>query len=375
VNAGNFGRVGNAGNRLRCFTWWRISPLELEWTSKGTSLDLHRFRLLKIFTAALLVLTAAGTAGFHFIEGWNWFDSFYMVVITLSTIGYSEVHTLSQAGREFNIVLIISGVALVFLMIGALTQALLEFELLRVFGKRRMEREVANLKDHYIICGAGRVGNSVARELALKPCPFVIVESDEKSVADLDSKWLVLIGDAASEKTLRDAGIDRATGLVAATTTDATNIYIVLTARGLNPRIKIIARASEERAEKHLKTAGADAVISPYAAAGHRIAQSFLRPHLLDFLDIANDRSGTFEMLIEEVRIMAQSSLVGTTVGSSGIHHNFGIMILAIRHADGNTRYNPEAQEPIGPDDCLIAMGETAQLAKLEDLAAPAARS
>lgn len=320
------------------------------------------------------MLTAAGTVGFHFIEHWSWFDSFYMVVITLSTIGYSEVHTLSQAGREFNIVLIIAGVALVFLMIGALTQALLEFELLRVFGKRRMEREVANLKNHYIICGAGRVGNSVARELSLKPCPFVIVESDEKSVSGLDSKWLVLIGDAASEKTLRDAGIERAAGLVAATTTDATNIYIVLTARGLNPQLKIIARASEERAEKHLKTAGADSVISPYAAAGHRIAQSFLRPHLLDFLDIASDRSGSYQMLIEEIKISPESPLAGTTVGSSGIHHKFGIMILAIRHADGNTRFNPEAPEPIHGNDHLIAMGETPQLAKLETLAA-AARS
>ena len=162
----------------------------------------------------------------------------------------------------------------------------------------------------------------------------------------------------------------RATGLVAATTTDATNIYIVLTARGLNPRLKIIARASEERAEKHLKTAGADAVISPYAAAGHRIAQSFLRPHLLDFLDIASDRSGSYQMLIEEIKISPESPLAGTTVGSSGIHHKFGIMILAIRHADGNTRFNPEAPEPIQGNDHLIAMGETPQLAKLETLAA-----
>jgi voltage-gated potassium channel len=310
--------------------------------------------------------------GFHFIEGWSWFDSFYMVIITLSTIGYQEVHPLSHAGREFNIVLITSGVALVFLMIGALTQALLEFELVRVFGKRRMEREVANLKDHYIICGAGRVGTSVARELALKPCPFVIVESEEKSLAELDPKWLGLVGDAASEKTLRSAGIDRAAGLVAATTTDATNIYIVLTARGLNPRLKIIARASEERAEKHLKTAGADTVISPYAAAGHRIAQSFLRPHLLDFLDIASDRSGHLQMVIEEVRIAAESVLAGATVGSSGIHHKFGIMILAIRRATGETRFNPEAPESIHPGDTLIAMGEPVQLAKLENLAAQA---
>jgi len=235
-----------------------------------------------------------------------------------------------------------------------------------------MEREVANLKNHYIICGAGRVGHSVARQLERKPCPFVIVETDQH-VSELDPKWLVLIGDAASEKILRDAGIERASGLVAATTTDATNIYIVLTARGLNPRLKIIARASEERAEKHLKTAGADTVISPYASAGHRIAQSFLRPHLLDFLDIASDRSGNLQMLIEEIRITPQSPLGGTTVGASGIHHQFGIMILAIRHATGETRFNPEAPEPIHAGDTLIAMGEPAQLAKLESLAASAA--
>src|SRR5215467_6958863 len=334
---------------------------------------MRKFRPLKILTAALLALTFAGTAGFHYIEHWSWFDSFYMVIITLSTIGYQEVHQLSHAGRIFNVALIIAGVALVFLIIGALTQALLEFELRRAFGKRRMEREIAALKNHFIICGAGRVGRSVAAELARKPCPFVIIETAENRATALDPKWPVVIGDAASEKTLRDAGIDRARGLVAAATTDATNIYIVLTARSLNPRLKIIARASEERAEKHLKTAGADTVISPYAAAGHRIAQSFLRPHLLNFFDIASDRSGTFEMVIEEVRIAQRSSLAGTTVGASGIHHNFGIMILAIRHADGGTRFNPEAPEPIQSGDTLIAMGEPAQLAKLENMAAGAA--
>ena len=314
-----------------------------------------------------------GTAGFHYIEHWSWFDSFYMVVITLSTIGYQEVHELSHAGRVFNTALIIAGVALVFLMIGALTQALLEFELVKVFGRRKMEKEVSSLRDHYIICGAGRVGASVARELALKPCGFVVIESNEKSLTGLDPKWLVLVGDAASEKTLRDAGIDRARGLVAATTTDATNIYIVLTARSLNPRLKIIARASEERAEKHLRTAGADVVISPYAAAGHRIAQSFLRPNVLDFLDIATDRSGTLEMLIEEIRVPEGSPLANSTVGGSGIHHQFGIMILAIRRADGQTRFNPAAQDPISAGDCLIAMGELQQLAKLEALAAQSA--
>ena len=318
-------------------------------------------------------MTAAGTAGFHFIEHWSWFDSFYMVITTFTTIGYQEVHPLSHAGRVFNSFLIVSGVGLVFVMIGALTQALLEFELVKLFGKRRMEREVAGLRNHYIICGAGRVGTSVAQELARKPCPFVVIENEAKSVAELDPKWLVMIGDAASEKTLHDAGIHNALGLVAATTTDATNIYIVLTARSLNPNLKIIARASEERAQKHLRTAGADVVISPYAAAGHRIAQSFLRPKVLDFLDIATARNGTFEMIIEEIRVTQGSALAHATVGSSGIHHQFGIMILAIRRADGETRFNPVAQDTLRAGDYLIAMGEPAQLAKLEAIASRSA--
>jgi voltage-gated potassium channel len=293
-----------------------------------------------------------------------------MVVITLSTVGYSEVHPLSFAGRVFDIGLIVAGVALVFLIIGAATQALLEFELGKYFGRRRMEREIASLDRHYIICGAGRVGNSVARELARKPYPFVIVEANQKSLEGLDAQWLTLIGDAASEKTLREAGVERAAGLVAAATTDATNIYIVLTARSLNSGLRIIARASDESAEKYLKAAGADTVISPYAAAGHRIAQSFLRPNVLDFLDIAMDRSGSLQMLIEEIRIAGPSPLASATVGSSGIHHRFGIMILAIRHANGETRFNPAAPEAIRAGDCLIAMGEPAQLVKLEVLAA-----
>jgi voltage-gated potassium channel len=336
---------------------------------------LKRLPALKICGIAVLVLTVVGTAGFHYIEHWSWFDSFYMVVITFSTVGYGEVHPLSYAGRMFDIGLILAGVAIVFLLIGALTQALLEFELGKVFGRRRMEREIANLKDHYIICGAGRVGNSVAVELARKPYPFVIVESNEKSLAELDPKWLAMLGDAASEQTLREAGIERAKGLVAATTTDATNIYIVLTAKSIKPSVKVIARASAERAEKHLKTAGAGLVISPYVAAGHRIAQSFVRPNVVDFLDLATSRSGTPKLLIEEILVAKQSPMAGATIGSSGIHHQFGIMILAIRGDGGDTRFNPHAHDLINAGDHLIAMGEPSQLARLEALAAQTALS
>lgn len=336
---------------------------------------MKRLPAIEICGIAILVLTAVGTAGFHYIEHWSWFDSFYMVVITLSTVGYSEVHPLSKAGQTFDIVLIMVGVALVLLLVGAMTQALLEFELGKVFGKRRMEREIANLKDHYIICGAGRVGSSVALELSRKPYPFVIIESNEKSLADLDPKWCRMVGDAASEKTLREAGIERAKGLVAATTTDATNIYIVLTAKSIKKSVKIIARASEERAEKHLKTAGADIVISPYVAAAHRIAQSFLRPNVVDFLDLATSHSSTPKLLIEEILVANQSRLAGTTVGQSGIHHQLGIMILAIRGSGDETRFNPMAHEVIRAGDYLIAMGEPGQLVKLEAVASQGAPS
>jgi voltage-gated potassium channel len=336
---------------------------------------LKRLPALEICGIAILVLTVVGTAGFHYIEHWSWFDAFYMVVITFSTIGYGEVHELSHAGRVFNIGLIMTGVALVLLMIGAMTQALLEFELGKVFGRRRMERDIANLKDHYIICGAGRVGSSVALELSRKPYPFVIIENNEKSLTDLDPKWLSMVGDAASEKTLRQAGIERARGLVAATTTDATNIYIVLTAKSIRSSVKIIARASEERAEKHLKTAGADMVISPYVAAGHRIAQSFLRPNVVDFLDLATAHAGTPKLLIEEILVATQSRLAGTTIGQSGIHHEFGIMVLAIRGSGNETRINPRAHDLINAGDYLIAMGEPGQLIKLEAVASRSAPS
>src|SRR5256886_6242300 len=242
------------------------------------------FRNLRLIGAALVLLALIGTAGFHFIEGWTWFDGLYMVVTTFTTIGYQEIHPLSHAGRIFNLALIVSGVALAFLGIGSLTQALLEFELASFFGKRKMEREISRLSDHYIICGAGRVGRSAARELARRPAPFLIIEQSEAKAARYNDEWLIMIGDATQEQTLRDAHIERARGLVAATTTDATNLYIVLTARGLNPRLRIIVRASGEEAEKHILTPPAGSGVSPYFFPRPGRPQTCSRPppgHLL----------------------------------------------------------------------------------------------
>ena len=326
---------------------------------------MKRPRNLKVLAAALAVVIALGTAGFHFIEGWPWFDGFYMVITTLTTIGYQEVHPLSHAGRVFNIVIILSGVSLLFLAIGAATQALLEFELQSILGRRRMEREIDRLVDHYIVCGAGRVGRSAARELARRPAPFVIIESNEaKAQKYAAENWLTLIGDATQEQTLREAQIEHARGLVAATTTDATNLYIVLTARDLNPNLHIIARASEEMAEKHLLKAGADSVVSPYAFAGQRIAQSFLRPHVVSFLDTATTHLG-IDLEIGEVPISALSVFAGQTIESSRIRQDRGVIILAIKRAAG-MHFNPAPDDRIEAGDFLIAMGEPQQLRELE---------
>ena len=327
-------------------------------------------RNLRMLGVALLLLALVGTAGFHYLEGWSWLDSLYMVVTTFTTVGYMEIHPLSPVGRIFNIGLLLSGVGLVFLGIGTLTQALLEFELEEFFGRRKMERDISRLTGHYILCGAGRVGRAAAAELARKPVPFVMVENSAAKLERLSQDWLTLAGDATQEETLRKARIEQAQGLVAATTTDAINIYIVLTARGINPKLKIIARASEESAEKHLRTAGADSVISPYSFAGHRIAQSFLRPNVLDFLDIATAHDQKLEVEIEEILVEGGSRVAGVTIGESKVHEAMGVIILAIKRDGAAMRFNPSAGDRIQVGDNLIAVGQASGLRQLEEAAA-----
>jgi len=321
-------------------------------------------RNLRVIFLLLGIHSLVGTIGFRLIEGWSWFESFYTVLITVTTIGTNDAR-MTEAGRSFSVYVIIVGVGLVFLAIGALASALLEFELRKFFGRRRMEREISRLKDHFIICGAGRVGRSVARELLSKPAPFVVIDNNQDKMQKLDPSWLVLLGDATQEATLRQANIENARGLVAAATTDAINVYIVLTARTLNPKLKIIARASEEDAEKHLRTAGADTVISPYIFAGHRIAQSFLRPNVIDFIDVATARDRKLDWEIEEIQVTAGSRFAGQTIAGSRIRQDMNVIVLAIKRASG-MRFNPAPEDKIEAGDFLIAMGEPGGLHRLE---------
>jgi len=248
-----------------------------------------------------------------------------MTLTTMTTIGYGEIHPLSHFGRVFNSFLIIFACLTGGFMIATFSQALLEFEFGKVFGRRRMQRELARLSDHYIICGAGRVGRTIARELRSRGQSVAIIERDpQRAQWAIDEQLPVVVGNASSEDNLKRAHIERAKGLVAAVGSDAENLYIVLTARGFRSDLKIIARASEEEATSKLLRAGASQVLSPYFFVGSRIAQLLLRPNVLDFIDAA---FGTERLDVEigEVRIQESSPLVGRSLGDSVFRQQAGL--------------------------------------------------
>jgi len=323
---------------------------------------------LKVLAGLLVLLVVGGTVGFHLIEGWSYFDGFYMVLTTITSLGYGEIHPLSHAGRLLNIFIIVSGVGLVLLTVAGASRTLLEFELQNMFGRRRMDREISRLSGHYIICGVGRVGRSAARELARRPLPFVMVDTNEEKLKKYASQdWLTFHGDATQTHVLQELHIERASGLVAATTTDAINIYIILTARSLNPKLKIIARAAEEEAEQHLYKAGADSVVSPYKFAGYRIAQTFMRPNVVDFFDTAMGQERPLE--IEEVKVGKGARVVGKTLEGSRLRQELGVIVLAIKGEQSPMRFNPPPDAMIHEGDHLIAMGEPEGLRRLEESA------
>jgi len=328
-----------------------------------------RFRLA---IGLLIGVAVCGTLGFHYLEGWAWFDGFYMTLTTMATVGYGEIHPLSHAGRIFNSFLIVASVTGAGFTIATFSQALLEFEFGKVFGRHRLERELAKLSDHYIICGAGRVGRTVARELRAREQTCVIIEKDaQRARWAEDEKIPVVIGSASSEEILVRARIERARGLVSAVSSDAENIYIILTARGFRSDLQIIARASEEEATAKLLRAGATQVISPYFSVGRRIAQLFLRPNVLDFIDTA---FGTERLDIEigEVRIPERSALAGKKLADSMIRQEAGVIVLAVKSAEGKMAFNPAEDSVIRAGDCLIVIGGDDRLRKLEALASGA---
>ncbi len=308
-----------------------------------------------------------GTVGYHAIEGWSFFDGLYMVIITLSTVGYQEVRPLSQTGRAFTMVLVLSGLGFMFYAAGILAQVIVEGQLQDILGRRRLQKKIEKLRNHYIICGFGRIGEVIARELSRNRVPIAIIDSRPQHAQLLDKLgYPYIIGNAIQEEVLLAAGLTRAEGLIATVTSDADNVYIVLTARSLNPNLKIVARAGEAGSEQKLRRAGANIVISPYELGGQRMAQTIIRPTVVDFMDVALGEG--IELSLEEIAVAARSELVGVSLKDSGIRQRLDLIIVAIKRQDGTMLFNPQPETSILAGDTLIALGSKVNLDRLVQL-------
>ncbi len=315
---------------------------------------------------ALLATLLIGTAGFVLIEHYTVFDAFYMTLITVTTVGYGEIHPLSPQGRIFNSVLILFGVSLLFFGIGLTTQVVIQLELGELFGKRRMRRMIDKLENHYIICGYGRVGRSAAWEMQQAGLGCVVIDRNpEKVELAVRAGLLTLTADSTRDQTLIDAGVRRARGLVTALGSDADNLFVILSAKTLNPMLNVATRAGEEEAEEKLRRAGADTVFAPYDHAGHRLAQSLIRPHVLQFLDLTTKSMG-LNVLIEQVRVVEGSEFASASLKQMQIRRDLGVIVLAIRRASGEMIFNPPAEAVIESGDYLVVMGDQENLRKLE---------
>ncbi|MBI4798928.1 MAG: potassium channel protein [Desulfarculus sp.] len=314
---------------------------------------------------AALVL-GGGTLGYMLIEGWDFHDALFMTVTTVTTVGYGEVHPLTRGGRTFSMCLILGGVGVVLYILSMLTQVVVEGKLREVMGRRSLERKIRSLKDHYIICGFGRIGALVADMLREQSVELVVIESDEQVTRRLGQEGIhYVLGSATEDESLLAAGIERAKGLVATVNSDADNVYIVLTSKGIRPDLLVIARATEPGSERKLKRAGADKVVSPYFIGARRIAQTVLRPSVADFVDLTF-HSTDVALLMEEVQVDAGSDLVGVSLKDSGIRQKLDLIVLAVKKPNDHMIFNPPAGTVIEQDDTLIALGSHASMQKLE---------
>ena len=315
-------------------------------------------------------LLTFGTLGFHIVEGWTLFESFYMTLMTLTTVGYGEVHPLSLNGRIVASALMLAGVATVFVSIGVLVDVLIKLELADYFGRKRRERMLDKLSGHYIVCGAGRVGRSVIHELQRSGASIVLIDSDpNRAQWGIQAGIPTLVANATKDETLQRARISVAKGLVAAIASDAENVYVTLSARGLNPNLLIAARASDDQAEEKLRRAGATTVLTPYTFIGHRLAQSMLRPHVLSFLDVASAFSGRGDLEIEteQLQIPKESPVCNRTLEEVRVRQTYGTIILALQKNGGGMLFNPEGNTRVEAGDVLIAMGQRAQLKRMSE--------
>ncbi|MEO5742303.1 MAG: potassium channel protein [Vicinamibacterales bacterium] len=314
----------------------------------------------------LLLVVVGGTAGYVAVEGWSVWDALYMTVTTVATVGFREVHPLSRAGEAFTLVLILVGVSTALYAFSALAAVVVEGGWPKYVEHWRYVRMINHLSNHYVVCGYGRIGSIVANEFKRQETPFVIVDRDPGKVAEANERGhLAVEGDASREDTLKRLGIDRARGLVAAVGTDAENVYAVLTARVMKGDLFIIARAEGEESISKLKKAGADRVISPYRIGGVHIAQTALRPAVVDFMEFATS-SDNLELSIEEIRVEESSPLAGRPLSEVTQRDKINVVVVGIQHAQGVMEFNPAAGTVLRAGDRLIVLGSSQTLKEME---------
>jgi voltage-gated potassium channel len=328
-------------------------------------------RRITYIVSAIAGSLAFGTIGFILIEHADPFSAFYMTLITITTVGYNEIFPLSHAGRIFNSFLIFFGVTTMLLAIGGMTQTVVELELNQFFSKRRTRKMIDALEDHYIVCGYGRVGRGSAQELLRAGASFLVMEKDEELVElAMRAGMLAVLGDANRDENLIDAGIRKAKGLIATLSSDADNLFLILSAKALNPKLQVSARVTEEQAERKMRLAGADYVFAPYDMTGFRMAQALMKPHVFQFIDFTSKSMG-LDVSMEQVRVGGY--MQSQTLGALQLRRELGVIVLAIRKADGRMVFNPAADAILENGDYLVVMGEPADLQKLESLVTQAA--
>ncbi len=325
------------------------------------------FRKIAQWGVSLAALLVVGSLGFVWLEGWNFFDALYMTVTTLTTVGYGEIHPLDRLGRIYNMVLILTGMGVLLYIVGGLARVLIEGEIRAALGKRKLIKHIKKLKGHFIICGFGRIGEIICQQLKERGLPLVVIETDPALIMRLEELgYFFISGDATRDEILLEAGIERAKGLVAVVSTDADNVYVVLTARSLNPKLLIVARGEESGSEKKLLRAGADKVESPYRMGGQKMAHTILHPTVVTFMELAMKEGVDWSM--EEVAVGQTSTLLGVPLKDSGIRQKLDLILVAIKRADGDMLFNPSHDTPILAGDTLIALGLRRNLDALEVL-------
>lgn len=321
------------------------------------------------FSLAILIGTLAlGAFGYATIEKMSWFDALYMTIITISTVGFSEIHPLSPEGRVLTMVIIITSISVGAYSVGILVRMFIEGELRKSFERRRVEQQIKNLKNHFIICGYGRIGRIICKELLDDHVDFVVIEQDDVAAGTLEKHgYLYLQMDATTDEALIKAGVMKAKGLVTAVRSDANNVFITLTAKGIRPDLFVLSRTSDVKNEEKLKRAGATRVVSPYYLGGRRMAQVLRRPTVVDFIDLAT-MSNKLGLIMEEAKIRPGSGLIGKNLIDSHLRRDFGIIIVAIKQASGNMIFNPMATETLDAGDVIVVLGKQEDVLRMSEV-------